>query len=404
LEEGIEQKMRSRLVQPKNQTLILKPTLFSLVLLLLANCSSQQQIIDKPTEEGVEVILNHLEPYAIKGVSSRLILEKDFSIDTENEKLAQTGLTEMETFDVDREGNIYIIRWQSNENYIFKFNRAGNFVTSFLRRGQGPGELEWGGTVLIDHQGNLLTKDPSKPKFSTYDRNGRFIKEVILKKQIEPIAALSNGKYFYFEQIQNPDKLQNFLGVSDSTFDLFQLIYQKDTPNPFRSSEARVMISGRSLIWGAGKSRLYIGDNDKGYEIRVYNLEGKLQRKIRKEYKPVPVSEEFKQKFLERFPEGDPLRGRFDFPAAWPAFMSFIEDEDGRLLVRTFEKGLNPDENMFDIFSQEGVFIGRASIANRDAQREQYPLPCICRGGRLYSVHDKESGYRELSVCRMRWE
>src|SRR4030042_4072255 len=76
-----------------------KPTLFSLVLLVLANCSSQQQIIEKATDESVEVILNHLEPYMIKGVPSRLVLEKEFSIDTENEKTAQIGLTEREKFD-----------------------------------------------------------------------------------------------------------------------------------------------------------------------------------------------------------------------------------------------------------------------------------------------------------------
>jgi hypothetical protein len=378
--------------------------LLSLVFLVLASCSSRQQKIDKTTDEGVEVVLNHLEPYAIKGVASRLVQEKEFSIDTEDEDIAQIGLTEMETFDVDPEGNIYIIRWQSNENYIFKFDNAGNFVTSFLRRGQGPGELEWGGTVFLDHDGNLLAKDPSKPKFAIYDRDGRFIKEVMLKKLIEPISPLSNGQYFYFDQIQNPEKFQNYLGVCDSSFEPLKEIYQKDTPNEFRSSEAKVRISGRTLIYQAGKDKIYVGDTDKGYEIRVYDLEGKLQNKIRKEHEPVPISEEFKQAFLKRFPEGSPFHDRFEFAAAWPPFLTFVEDEEARLFVRTFEKGLNPGENMFDVFTPEGVFISRVSIPNRDAQREQNPLPCLCRGGRFYSIHDKDSGYRELSVYRMRWE
>lgn len=122
-----------------------KVGLISFFLLFLANCTSQIQKIEKTTDEGVEVVLNHLEPTRIKDVASRLILERELSIDTESEEVAKTGLTEMETFDVDDEGNIYIIRWQSNEDHVFKFDRAGNSVTSFLRRGQGPGELEWGG-------------------------------------------------------------------------------------------------------------------------------------------------------------------------------------------------------------------------------------------------------------------
>jgi 6-bladed beta-propeller len=377
-----------------------KTTLLSLVLLVLAGCRSHQQKVEKTSDEGVEVVLNHLEPYVLKGVLSQLILEKEFSIDTEDEKIAQSGLTEMETFDVDPEGNIYIMRWQSNENYVFKFDRDGNFLISFLRRGQGPGELEWGGTVLLDHDGNLLTKDPSKPKLGIYDRDGRFIKEILLKKPIEPIAPLGNGQYFCFDQIQNPETLQNYLGTCDASFESFKKIYQKDTPNPFQSSEAKVTISGRSLIYQAGKDKLYIGDTDKGYEIRVYDLEGKLLRKIRKEYKPVLVSEQFKQELLKRIPED--YRSRIEFVAAWPAFASFIEDEEGRLFVRTFEKALDSEENMFDIFTPEGVFTGRVSIANRNAQSETYSLPCLCRGGRLYSLHDKDSGYRELTVYRLR--
>jgi hypothetical protein len=310
----------------------------------------------------------------------------------------------METFDVDAEGNIYIIRWQSNENYVFKFDSAGNFVTSFLRRGQGPGELEWGGTVFLDHDGNILAKDPSKPRFAVYDSAGRFIKEVFLKKPVEPLAPLADGRYFYFNQIQSPEKLQNSLGICDSGFESFQEIYQKDTPNPFRSSEAKVTISGRSLIYQAGRDKLYVGDTDKGYEIRVYDLEAKLVRKIRKEHEPVSVSADFKGDFLARFPKDYPVRDRFEFVAAWPPFLSFIEDEEGKLFVGTFEKGLNPNENLFDIFSPEGVFIGRVSLACRNSQQEQYSLPSKFQGGRLYAIQDKSSGYRELSVYRLRWE
>src|SRR4030042_2892168 len=156
--------MGSELGDSQKEAHMKKTILFSLILLILADCSSRQQKIEKTMDEGVEVILNHLEPYILKGVPSRLILEKEFSIDTENEDMAKIGLTEMETFDVDSQENIYVIRWQSNENYIFKFDRIGNLITSFLRRGQGTGELTGGGTVMIDHEGNILAKDPSKPQ------------------------------------------------------------------------------------------------------------------------------------------------------------------------------------------------------------------------------------------------
>jgi hypothetical protein len=163
---------------------------------LFNGCQSQSKI-DKTREDGVEVVLNHLQPYIIKGESSTPVLEKVFSIDIEREDLLKIGLTDIETFDVDEQGNIFIIQWQSKENFVFKFDPPGHFVKSFLRFGQGPGELEYGGRVLVNAEGELMAKDPSKPKFLVYDRDGHFLREMRLERNFSP-TPLTNGSYFVF--------------------------------------------------------------------------------------------------------------------------------------------------------------------------------------------------------------
>jgi hypothetical protein len=109
-----------------------KIIILGMALAFFCYCASKQERVEKTVEDGVEVVLNHLEPYQVKGESGVLRLEREFSIDTENEALFKLGLTGIETFDVDAEGNIYIIQWQSKENYVFKFDSAGNFIKSFM--------------------------------------------------------------------------------------------------------------------------------------------------------------------------------------------------------------------------------------------------------------------------------
>lgn len=60
-------------------------------------------------EEGVEVVVNHVEPYKLKGEPGNLILLKVLSIDTERDDIAESGLTDIGAFDVDSEQ-----QWESD--------------------------------------------------------------------------------------------------------------------------------------------------------------------------------------------------------------------------------------------------------------------------------------------------
>jgi len=93
----------------KNKTKVISIVLSISVFMMFVSCGKQEKV-DKIMEDGVEVVLNHIEPYKIKGESGNLLLANEFSIDTENEDMLKIGLTDMETFDIDQDGNIYVIR------------------------------------------------------------------------------------------------------------------------------------------------------------------------------------------------------------------------------------------------------------------------------------------------------
>jgi hypothetical protein len=86
-----------------------KLILLVLILSLLVCCGQEQEEVEIIIEDGVEVIINHLEPYKVKGEPSTFALEKEFVIDMERDDLAELGLTEIESFDINSEGKELII-------------------------------------------------------------------------------------------------------------------------------------------------------------------------------------------------------------------------------------------------------------------------------------------------------
>jgi hypothetical protein len=62
-----------------------------LTFLVFSLCVPKQEKIERIIEDGIEVIVNHLEPCQIKGESITLTFKEEFLIDSEIENLADLG-------------------------------------------------------------------------------------------------------------------------------------------------------------------------------------------------------------------------------------------------------------------------------------------------------------------------
>jgi hypothetical protein len=371
--------------------------LFSSVL----GCGRNPGQVKRTVVDDVETVFNGVDPYVLKGESGVLRLEKEFSIDTEDEGRLKTGLTDIETFDVDPAGNIYLIQWNTKTDYIHKFDKNGNWLKSFCRQGQGPGEIEWGGTIIISASGEVIAKDPSQAKLLVYNQDGRFLRETRLPRILGIDHLFEDGSHLISWQDDSDDLKDyvNYVAVCDSEFEKIQELGTYQFPNAQMAEN--ILVGQGAFIYGASKDNIFIGNSSWGYEIRVFSLNGKLLRKIRKEYRPVPIDEEFRKAFLARIPDSSPWKKKYRFADDWPPFRFLFADDEGRLYVMTRERGPNFGEFMYDIFSAEGVFIGRTSLGNSDPS---YPKNAIASHGRMYSLNEKENGYKELVVYRMNWE
>ena len=393
----------------KLEVLGMKKTIFIVILpLVIYSCTPKADRVERVFEDGVEVVLNRFEPYDIKGEPSTFSLVKEFAIDTENDAIAELGLTDIGYyFDVDPEGNIYVAGYENTEGMIFKFDREGKFVRSFGPKGRGPGELQGRNYVslylTVDRSGNIAVSDFGN-KLVVFGRDGELIEESRIDSGTVSMAPLANGNYLaYISVMDGRGEFlnQNPLSLLDSRFAEIAELDKQMIPNPIIGK--RLKGSYHVLSWSVSGDRIFSGFQERGYEIFAYDLDGKLLRKIKKEFEPVPVSEDYKTEFMEQFsaPIFDDIRSKIYFEDAMPPFHGFFSDDEGRLFVMTYEKGITPGEFIYDIFNPDGICTGRKSLK---VHHDESGVYAKMTNGRFYCLNEKESGYKELVVSNVLWE
>ena len=359
-------------------------------------------------EEGVEIIVNQLEPCKIEDEQMTIRLEELFVIDTEQDNLVDAGLTAINNFDVDSENKVYILSSRTERDFIFKFNGNGELTSTFGRKGEGPGELRRPRSLLIGARDEIAVAVGSINKLSIFNTDGKLLQEKKYNSSIGNIMgaySLEDNQYLLakheYPTKENGFRTQYFFILCDSNLEELKEIDRAQIPFP----EFHDKFEGMYHVYFGCVSdqKIFTAFQDRDYEIRVYDLGGNLLRKIRKEYRTVPVSDEYKKRYLMAFmrPRDAETRKKIYFPDSMPPFHSFFSDDEGRLFVMTYEQGENPGEYIYDIFNKDGIFIGREAM---NILHDQKGLYAWMKNGRLYCLQEKDSFFKRLVVFNVYWE
>jgi len=369
---------------------------------LIISCGPKQEKIERYMKDGVEVIVNHLEPYRIEGEPSTLHLEEEFTIDTEKDYIAERGLVDIDNFDVDSKGNIYCIYNRSRENCIFKFDKNGNFADAFGRRGRGPGEVNNAMVMSINSRDEIIIQNFFEPKLLILSSDGNLVNEIFSPDNLRDVKQMENENFFTYEfSSSGPGTGQVAWSVFNPDFEKIKEIEKQGIQGDGSK------FSYERHISNATEENIYIGKKSQPYEVWVYDSEGDLKRIIKKDYKPIKISDEYKKERV-KLREDMKKRGippppaKLYFPDYWPAFHELFAGDTGWLFVMTYEKSKNLREFVYDIFNPDGIFTGKISLNNYKGMYRS--LPVKVKNNRLYCLNEKESGYKELVVYKMRWE
>jgi len=112
-------------------------------------------------------------------------------------------------FDIslDSNGNVYIA--DSGNHCIKKYSPDGEFLATFGKKGQGPGEFQIMGGIAVDNQGQMYVTDRSTSRLKVLSPQGNEIDNMSTLKITGEIALLSSSesvlsKGLFFSQTSSP--------------------------------------------------------------------------------------------------------------------------------------------------------------------------------------------------------
>ncbi len=380
----------------KNKINFLSIALFCSVIMLLVFCGGQSKGWKGTIEEldGITVVKNPREPMYGNEVFS---IEEDLKIgEVEGDENYMFNV--IIYLAVDDEGNIYVA--DSGEKHIKVFDANGEFIRVFGRAGQGPGEFGRIWDIHINAKNELMVIDGRHRKIQYFSLDGEFIRAIDLGVIIGRIRGMfgpsfwriysdSYGSFYVRAAIFDRPRLHFELFKIDSDTDRLTTIAKTldwdpmEGLNPDRPGllYCRVMANG-CLLYGAPRT----------YELQIFSPEGRVIKKIIRDYNPVPLTEEEEaEKEESRKMAGKKTK----FPSYHPAFSYLAVDDEGRIYVRTWERPNSGKGFFFDVFDKEGKYIARIPFNFR---------PQVMKKGKIYTIKEDEEGFQFIKRYKVSWK
>lgn len=373
---------------------ILKVSLIGMLTLLFLRIFLLGQDIKVKIEDGIPVVYNPKQPVSFPGTPSQLTLIEDLMLGEPDED-QNYPFSMLSWLSVDDDENI--ITMDNEEGCIRIFDKTGKLIRRFGRKGQGPGDFQ-NVTFLSVLEGDKIgVVDRSNHRFSHFSRDGKCLKEVKLGEywNVYRIKADSRGSlYANFVTWNRTDKEVSFtvdLIKFDSDFKPVMTLgnfEESSKRNEVNMVEKRFGYDVRSddvLVWGINTE----------YVLNFVNPDGKVIRKVVKDYDPEKLTEEdrkrqYKLSFGERTL---PPRIKLNYPKHYYPYGYLICDDQGRTFVRTYEKA-NQREFFFD---SEGRYIAKFA----------YPvdeMPVMIKKGKMYSILRDRNDLPLMRRYTMVWE
>jgi len=381
---------------------MVKKSLLSLcVLCFLSVCGNPRAGIERIRENGLEVVLNpQAPPHPVS-----ITLTRVCSLSTGGDDLVSSGLTDFDMgFDVDSQGFIYVGSLKNAAGPIFKFDLRGNLVLTFSRVGQGPGEIQEEATLGVSAADEIVVTNPGSRKILFFSGEGKLLREQKVKTETARVVPLPGGGFVAWSRILDAGSeflARHPLNLTGPELEVLRELDRQQIPNPLRGGD--FLGTYHVFSWSVSPGRVYSTFQDRGYNVWVHDFEGRLVRKIRKEFIPVPVSEDYKSSYMKLFeaPLFDGFREKIYFRASMPPLDSIFSDEEGRLFVPTYEVDPESGANLFDVFDADGNLEGRMKVK---AFHDDRGCAVKARAGRLYAIAEGEMGDKELVVYEMSWQ
>jgi hypothetical protein len=328
--------------------------------------------------------VNNLEIPLYK--SEFLSIKEDLSIGGEKSRTYQESLSLVIDICVGLDGRIYVADYKSSEIKIF--DKFGNFLRTFGKKGQGPGEfIQLQELSFCTDINKIFVHDRRRGHF--FDPDGNYVKDIAYRNNYFSVKADSKGRLTGLAEIRNENKYKA---------ELF-LINENGNPGISLAQSPPIDMSvdnpyQPTLIWCLRPDNTIVEGYAESYEFYIYNPDGTRVLHVRKSYHPVEVTiaerEAYTNSNLESF-----RNRKYNFSRFHSAYNWLMSDEDGRIYARTWERTPDGKLSLFDIFNNEGIFLGKVAWPSG---------ALVIRKGKLYSSEKDSGQYPIIKRYQLSWK
>jgi hypothetical protein len=362
------------------------------ILLLLASvvCGGKKaEWQGKITEkEGVVIVSNPKKPlYENAGIN--IVQDLKIGVPEGDQEYLFTEITDLA---VDDDGNIYAIDLKGDNVRVF--DRNGHFLRTVGRPGQGPGEFSGAGNLHVSSNGEIMVTSEGSRSIKYFAPTGQYQRQYLLKA-FSPIKVDydSAGMYYIMDFSMEPPGFK--LSRLDSRTEESSVLATWAMPRP---DPKRVSIFDPIMSFAVmPDDRLLYGCPTEGYEILIFDARGHLQKRILKDWDPIPITDEEREAIVNEQKKRNPSNPiQLDFPRSHPPYRVVKCDDSGRLFVLSFSSIADDPskerKTVFDVFDQEGRYIAMI----RHPFKALIEKPILWKGGKFYTVEQDEAGFPSI--------
>lgn len=257
---------------------------------LLISCSKKVETCTMIEKNGVKIYRNKNIPTVDKLDFNPV---KKFTLNNDPDSENYLSFIDLDMIGVDSENNIYI--GDMFKVGINKYDKHGNFVTKFCRKGTGPGEVGAVSFVCVKND-TIYIGDWETSSISLFNNQGEFIKEIQPYGALFQVKSVGKNKFvcsmFRDEIIDGESMMRRESVLLNNSFQPIKVLDTSLITHEGKTDEQDGWIHVT-----VSKDKIYLGANDKNiYKINSFDFNGKLVETITKSYLSINFTKKEKEK------------------------------------------------------------------------------------------------------------
>lgn len=357
-------------------------------LVLLLGCTTKEQTCTVTEKDGVKIYRNKNIP-TVENLDFNPV--KKFTLNNDPDSDNYLSFIDLDMIGVDNENNIYI--GDMFKPKINKYDKNGKLLTTFCRKGNGPGEVGAISFVCVKND-TIYVGDWETSSISLFNDQGEFINEVQPLGALFQVKSVGEDKFvcsmFNNEVINGENAMKRESVLLNNSFLPIKVL---DTS--LMSSGSRSDLQDEWIHVTVSKDKIYLGVNDKNiYKVNAFDFKGNLVETVMKSYVAVNFTkleqEKMNQYLISMYGDNSGRRSKVDKKHAVNGI--FI-DKNGNLLVHPAVNTEKDNTNgiVLDYF-KDNVYLNTGVLkTDKEYYFSDYKVFLRLFNDRMYVINSAEN-------------